>query len=140
MERVRYRRAISVRPRQAVHACDAFQGSKALAPPWTASPPRSEPLRLVVAIELLVGTVVMTQADKHRRFRALHERPDAFVMPNPWDAGTARILTALGFEALATTSAGFAFAIGRRDSAASLTRDEVLRNAQAIVEATSLPF
>jgi 2-methylisocitrate lyase-like PEP mutase family enzyme len=93
----------------------------------------------VVAIKLLVGTVAMTQADKHRRFRALHERPGAFVMPNPWDAGTARILTALGFEALATTSAGFAFAIGRRDSAASLTRDEVLRNARAIVEATGLP-
>ena len=62
-----------------------------------------------------------------------------FVIPNPWDAGTARILTALGFEALATTSAGFAFSIGRRDSAAGLTRDEVLENARAIVDATHLP-
>jgi 2-methylisocitrate lyase-like PEP mutase family enzyme len=61
------------------------------------------------------------------------------VIPNPWNAGTARILTALGFEALATTSAGYAFAVGRRDSAAGLTRDEILANAKAIVEATHLP-
>jgi len=61
------------------------------------------------------------------------------VIPNPWNAGTARILTALGFEALATTSAGYAFAVGRRDSAAGLTRDEILENAKAIVEATHLP-
>jgi len=79
------------------------------------------------------------QASKHRTFRDLHDRQGAFVMPNPWDAGTARILTALGFEALATTSAGLAFSVGRRDSAASLTRDEVLANARAIVEATHLP-
>ena len=79
------------------------------------------------------------QASKHRTFRDLHDRQGAFVMPNPWDAGTARILTALGFEALATTSAGLAFSLGRRDSAASLTRDEVLANARAIVEATHLP-
>ncbi|HEX6015125.1 MAG TPA: isocitrate lyase/phosphoenolpyruvate mutase family protein [Geminicoccaceae bacterium] len=72
-------------------------------------------------------------------FRGLHERQGVFVMPNPWDAGTARILSALGFEALATTSAGLAFSIGRQDSAASLTRDEVLQNARAIVEATDLP-
>jgi len=72
-------------------------------------------------------------------FKALHERPGVFVIPNPWDAGTARILTALGFEALATTSAGFAFSIGRRDSAAGLTRDEILENARAIVDATHLP-
>jgi 2-methylisocitrate lyase-like PEP mutase family enzyme len=61
------------------------------------------------------------------------------VIPNPWNAGTARILMALGFEALATTSAGYAFAVGRRDSAAGLTRDEILENAKAIVEATQLP-
>jgi 2-methylisocitrate lyase-like PEP mutase family enzyme len=60
-------------------------------------------------------------------------------MPNPWDAGTARILSTFGFEALATTSAGFAFSVGRRDSTAGLTRDEVLVNAQAIVEVTELP-
>jgi len=80
-----------------------------------------------------------TRAEKVQRFAALHERPGTFVMPNPWDAGTARMLTALGFEALATTSAGFAFSIGRRDSAAALTRDELLGNARAIVEATHLP-
>src|SRR5262245_61615822 len=80
-----------------------------------------------------------SQDDKHRAFRALHERSETFVMPNPWDAGSARILTALGFEALATTSAGFAFAIGRRDSAAALPREAVLANARSIVEATELP-
>lgn len=79
------------------------------------------------------------QIEKCRLFKALHERPGIFVIPNPWDAGTARILTALGFEALATTSAGFAFSIGRRDSAAGLTRDEVLENARGIVDATHLP-
>jgi 2-methylisocitrate lyase-like PEP mutase family enzyme len=81
----------------------------------------------------------MTHAEKYERFKALHERPGTFVMPNPWDAGTARMLTALGFEALATTSAGFAFSLGRRDSAAGLSRDEILGNARAIVDATHLP-
>ncbi len=76
---------------------------------------------------------------KYRAFRALHARPGCFVMPNPWNAGTARVLTAVGFEALATTSAGYAFSAGRRDSAASLTRDEILENARTIVEATDLP-
>jgi 2-methylisocitrate lyase-like PEP mutase family enzyme len=79
------------------------------------------------------------RAEKTRAFRALHERIGTFVIPNPWDAGSARILTALGFEALATTSAGFAYAIGRRDSAAALSRDALLGNARAIVEATHLP-
>lgn len=55
------------------------------------------------------------QNEKAERFRALHALPGTFVIPNPWDAGTARILSALGFPALATTSAGFAFSIGRRD-------------------------
>ena len=73
------------------------------------------------------------------RFRALHERGRAFVMPNAWDAGSARLLASLGFEALATTSAGYAFSVGRRDSFAGLTRDEILANARAIVEATDLP-
>jgi 2-methylisocitrate lyase-like PEP mutase family enzyme len=80
-----------------------------------------------------------TQREKYERFRALHERPGAFVIPNPWNEGTTRILTALGFEALGTTSAGYAFAVGRRDSTAALTRDEVLQNAAAIVGATDLP-
>lgn len=79
------------------------------------------------------------QTEKFQAFKALHERPGVFVIPNPWDAGTARILTALDFEALATTSAGFAFSIGRRDSIAGLTRDEVLGNARSIVDATHLP-
>jgi 2-methylisocitrate lyase-like PEP mutase family enzyme len=79
------------------------------------------------------------QERKYRTFRDLHERPGIFLIPNPWDAGTARILTALGFDALATTSAGLAFSVGRRDSAASLSREEVLMNARAIVEATHLP-
>lgn len=79
------------------------------------------------------------QTEKFQSFQALHERPGVFIIPNPWDAGTARILTALGFEALATTSAGFAFSIGRRDAVAGLTRDEVLGNARSIVDATHLP-
>lgn len=61
------------------------------------------------------------------------------MIPNPWDAGSARILAALGFEALATTSAGFAFSIGRRDSSAALSREAILENARSIVEATDLP-
>lgn len=80
-----------------------------------------------------------SQSDKYEAFRELHDRPGCFVIPNPWDAGSARILTALGFEALATTSAGFAFAIGRKDSTAALSRDAVLENARSIVDATDLP-
>lgn len=79
------------------------------------------------------------QRAKFERFKYLHEQPGAFVIPNPWVAGTARILTALGFDALATTSAGLAFSIGRRDSAGGLSRDALLANARAIVEATDLP-
>jgi 2-methylisocitrate lyase-like PEP mutase family enzyme len=78
-----------------------------------------------------------TQAEKAARFQALHAQPGAFVIPNPWDAGTARILTSLGFQALTTTSAGLAFALGRRDGQAG--RDETLANAKAIVDATELP-
>lgn len=73
------------------------------------------------------------------RFRALHDRAGAFVLPNAWDAGSARILSALGYEAIATTSAGYAFSVGKRDSFAALTRDEVLANAAAIAAATDLP-
>lgn len=75
--------------------------------------------------------------EKIERFKRLHE--NTFVIPNPWNAGTARILTALGFKALATTSAGYAFSVGKRDSAGGLSRDEVLDNAREIVEATDLP-
>jgi 2-methylisocitrate lyase-like PEP mutase family enzyme len=81
----------------------------------------------------------MSQLDKAIRFQALHQRERAFVIPNPWDAGTARILASLGFEALATTSAGLAFSLGRRDAEAALTRTETLANAQLIVAATDLP-
>lgn len=80
-----------------------------------------------------------TQAEKAARFKALHERTGAFLIPNPWDAGTAKILTNLGFEALTTTSAGLAFTLGRRDGSGAVSRDEALDNAKAIVAATSLP-
>jgi 2-methylisocitrate lyase-like PEP mutase family enzyme len=83
--------------------------------------------------------MVPSQSDKGRAFRALHERPGAFVMPNPWDVGTARILAGLGFEALATTSAGLAFTLGRRDGEGAVSRDEALAHARAIVSATPLP-
>jgi 2-methylisocitrate lyase-like PEP mutase family enzyme len=83
--------------------------------------------------------VPTTQAEKASRFQALHERPGAFVIPNPWDAGTARILAGLGFEALTTTSAGLAFALGRRDGDGSVTLEDALSNARAIVDATDLP-
>lgn len=82
---------------------------------------------------------MISRDEKVRVFRALHQRSGAFVIPNPWDAGTAKILTALGFEALATTSAGFAFALGRRDGDAQTTLGELLSNAKKIVEATDLP-
>ncbi len=81
----------------------------------------------------------LTQREKGERFRALHQRPGAFVIPNPWDAGTARILEALGFEALTTTSAGLAFTLGKRDGEGAVTRDETLANAKAIVDAVDLP-
>jgi 2-methylisocitrate lyase-like PEP mutase family enzyme len=80
-----------------------------------------------------------SQADKARTFRALHERPGAFVMPNPCDVGTARILAGLSFEALATTSAGLAFGLGRRDGEGAVSRDEALAHARTIVSATPLP-
>lgn len=72
-------------------------------------------------------------------FKALHERDGAFVIPNPWDAGSARLLASLGFEALASTSAGLAFSLGRPDAEGALTLDETLANAGAIVDATPLP-
>jgi 2-methylisocitrate lyase-like PEP mutase family enzyme len=81
----------------------------------------------------------VSQAEKGRRFQELHARPGAFVIPNPWDAGTARILAGLGFEALTTTSAGLAFTLGRRDGEGAISRDETLANAKAIADATDLP-
>ncbi|MEX0317959.1 MAG: isocitrate lyase/phosphoenolpyruvate mutase family protein [Ruegeria sp.] len=79
------------------------------------------------------------QTEKYKQFKALHQGESAFVMPNPWDAGTARILSSMGFAALATTSAGYAFSAGRRDSSAALSRQELLANAGEIVAATDLP-
>lgn len=79
----------------------------------------------------------MSQSEKAKKFQALHERPGAFIIPNPWDAGSARILEGLGFEALATTSAGFAFSLGRRDG--EVTREEVLAHCRTIVAASDLP-
>lgn len=76
---------------------------------------------------------------KFANFKALHTGKTAFVMPNPWDAGSARLLESLGFDALATTSAGYAFSKGKRDSVAGLTRREILENAVEIVDATDLP-
>lgn len=78
-----------------------------------------------------------SQAEKAAAFHALHDRPGAFIIPNPWDAGTAKMLAALGFEALATTSLGLANTLGRADSRVS--RAEVIANARVIVEATELP-
>ena len=78
-----------------------------------------------------------TQRDKAERFRRLHAGPGAFVIPNPWDGGSARILAGLGFEALATSSGAMAGLLGRRDG--QITRDEALAQVRIIVAATELP-
>ena len=78
-----------------------------------------------------------TQAEKGARFAALHEGPGAFVIANPWDAGSARILAGLGFVALATSSGASAAVYGKRDG--RITRDEALAHVRAIVDATDLP-
>jgi len=80
-----------------------------------------------------------TQQQKALAFRALHQREQLLVLPNPWDAGSAKALAALGFEALATTSAGLAFSLGRADGEGLISREDTLSNARAIVEATLLP-
>jgi len=80
-----------------------------------------------------------SQTTRAEAFQALHQRTGIFVIPNPWDAGSAKMLATLGFEALATTSAGFAFSIGKPDAQAALGREETLVNAGAIVAATLLP-
>jgi 2-methylisocitrate lyase-like PEP mutase family enzyme len=79
------------------------------------------------------------QYAKGKRFVELHARPGAFLIPNPWDAGTAKILEHMGFEALTTTSAGLAYALGKPDGAGLISREETLANAKAIVDATDLP-
>lgn len=79
-----------------------------------------------------------SQSEKAKLFRALHERPGIFVIPNPWDAGSAKLLASLGFEALATTSLGYAASIGRNDG--TLSREDVLANCRIIAQATDLPL
>ena len=81
--------------------------------------------------------MTVSQSDKAVHFRALHAAPGAFVIPNPWDAGSARILAALGFPALATSSGASAGTLGRRDG--KVTREEALAHSRAIVDATDLP-
>jgi 2-methylisocitrate lyase-like PEP mutase family enzyme len=79
----------------------------------------------------------MTQREKAEAFRALHEG-EPFIIPNPWDAGSAKVLAALGFRALAGTSSGFAFTLGRADGGATL--DEVVDHIRVVAGATDLPF
>jgi 2-methylisocitrate lyase-like PEP mutase family enzyme len=84
--------------------------------------------------------MTLTPEEQHRRataFAQLHQGPEAFVIPNPWDVGSARVLAGLGFAAMATTSSGFAFTLGRHDGDA--TRDEVLAHCRTLVTATDLP-
>jgi 2-methylisocitrate lyase-like PEP mutase family enzyme len=81
--------------------------------------------------------IMATQLEKAQKFRALHERNTTFIIPNPWDPGTARLLEHLGFEALATTSMGYAFSLGQRDN--TLDRTQTFKNASAIAAATALP-
>src|SRR5438094_5206241 len=81
--------------------------------------------------------MAITQTEKAFQFQALHRREGAYLIPNPWDAGSARILAGLGFEALATSSGASAATFGRRDG--KLNRDEALASGRAIVNATDLP-
>src|SRR6266700_6948545 len=81
--------------------------------------------------------MTMTQSEKALKFQQLHQRAGVFLIPNPWDAGSARILAGLGFEAFATSSGAAAATFGRRDG--KLTRDEALASARAIANATDLP-
>ncbi len=80
----------------------------------------------------------MSAADRRARFRELHARDEVFVMPNPWDVGSARLLAAEGFEALATTSQGFAWALGKQDQ--TVTRDELVAHVAELADATPLPL
>ena len=81
---------------------------------------------------------MLTQAEKGVTFEALHKRDGTFIIPNPYDVGTARLLAHLGFEALATSSAGYAFSVGKADTAVG--RDGTLAHAEAVVAATDLPL
>ena len=81
--------------------------------------------------------MTLSQNEKAARFRALHEAPGVFIIPNPWDAISARLLAGLGFQALATSSAASAGTLGRKDGA--ITREQALTHARMIVDATDLP-
>src|ERR1700682_4226973 len=80
-----------------------------------------------------------TQVEKGRLFGELHQRPGILILPNPWDAGTAKLLESLGFEALATTSLGMSNALGRVDGDGAVSRAELLDNCRVISQATDLP-
>ena len=80
-----------------------------------------------------------TQAEKGRLFRERHAKPGILILPNPWDAGTAKLLQSLGFEALATTSLGMSIALGRPDGENAVSRAELIANCRQIAEATDLP-
>lgn len=80
-----------------------------------------------------------TQAEKGRLFKERHARPGILILPNPWDAGTAKLLQSLGFEALATTSLGMSNALGRPDGEGAVSRAELLENCRVIAAATDLP-
>lgn len=101
--------------------------------------PRSPTSTCVDELQSRIRTEIMSsgQIEKASRFRALHDRPGPFVIPNPWDVASTRILEGIGFEAVATSSAASACAVGRPDG--ELTRDEALAHARMIVDATDLP-
>ncbi len=84
------------------------------------------------------NNTTLSQTEKAEKFKSLHERESAFVIPNPWDLGSARLLAGLGFEALATTSAGFANSLGHLDGEVSL--DEVIAHCRSLCAATNLPI
>src|SRR5262249_48831438 len=103
---------------------------------------RNQPMRignhrLILAPRPSMDNMPVTQHEKAERFRALHDGPETFIIPNPWDAISARILTGLGFQALATSSAAAAAGFGRRDR--GITRDQALDHSRSIVDATDVP-
>src|SRR5262252_3994306 len=100
---------------------------------------RSPTSTCVDELQSRIWTEIMSssQIEKAARFRALHDRPGAFVIPNPWDVASTRILEGIGFEAVATSSAASACTVSRRDG--ELTRDQALAHARMIVNATDLP-
>jgi 2-methylisocitrate lyase-like PEP mutase family enzyme len=94
-------------------------------------------LRAILVRDSLTS-VSTSPGERRARFRALHEREELFVMPNPWDIGSARLLASVGFEALATTSAGFAWSLGKLDQ--NVSRDELVAHVATLAVATDLPL